>query len=187
MARSASHGILENIVVFSRIFYEAMQVGPGNLQAAGGKCFVPLALLNGPVSQLDFVVLHLFFEGSSRQGVPHTEQIRVLHSVGQVLRVNGIVVAQDDRALDNVFEFTDISRPLIFKQQRHRSWSYPGHRLFANSRVLLQKMLGQLWNIFRVVPERRGLNTHHIDSVIEILAKGSFLHHLKQTSVCREQ
>src|SRR5665213_2500946 len=111
----------------------------------------------------------------------------MLHRFGQIFRLNGVVVAQNDGALDHVLQFTNIPGPLIFKQKSHRIWRYPVHLPSVASGVFLPKMLGQLRNIFSMVPECGGLDSHNIDSVIEILPERSFLHHLDQASMRGEE
>ena len=128
------HGL---IVVFPRTLDEAMQVGPGNVEATGGKRLVSLAFLNGRVRQPDFVIPHLFFERRSGQRVSQAQQVWVLHCVGQIFRMDGIVIAQDDSALDYVLQFTDISGPLILYQQRHGVRHYPDRRPLVEPRVFL--------------------------------------------------
>ena len=109
------------------------------------------------MGQLDFVILHLFFEGCAGQRIPHPQQIRLLHRGGQIFRLDGVVVAQYDGALNDILQFPDVSRPLVFQQQRHRRRRNSGVRSLIEPGVLLQKMLGQLRNIFRVIAEWRAI------------------------------
>ena len=82
--------------------------------------------------------------------------------------------------LDQIFELTDISGPMVIRERRH---SFAGNRVHVAlhlPRILLGEVTHQHGNIFAALPQRRHLYRKNIQTVEQIAAKFPVRHHLHQ-------
>ena len=68
-------------------------------------------------------------------------------------------------------------------QQVHRLWREPLYRLTIAFGIAFEKMLRQLRNIFPSPAQRRYLDGHDVESVIEILAKAPGAHLFRKVAM----
>jgi hypothetical protein len=91
--------------------------------------------------------------------------------LGQVLDADQAVMAEDEGALDDVLELTNIARPVVSHEQRQ------GFGLDTLDRPALQaieaadEMLDQERQILLAAAQRRQLDADHVDTVVEVLAQ----------------
>lgn len=52
----------QQVIGFPAGFDKAMQIGPGNVEAPGRECLVPVAFFNSRLGQSDFIIMQLVFE-----------------------------------------------------------------------------------------------------------------------------
>jgi hypothetical protein len=68
-------------------------------------------------------------------------------------------------------------------QQVHRLRRKPLHRFAIAFGIALEKVLRQLRNIFPALTQRRHINSHDVQAVIEILAKAPGAHLFRQIAM----
>src|SRR5882762_2592915 len=88
-----------------------------------------------------------------------------------------------DAALDNVLQFADISRPMVSHQSLHAFGSNAGDGLRRFARVPLKKIIRQRGDVFLVIPQRRNVDRHNIQPVVEVLAEGAVLERSAKVAV----
>lgn len=91
---------------------------------------------------------------------------------------------QNQCALDDIFEFSYISGPVIIEQTvdgTGRQPRLPGK--FHVAGFLLKKIIDQLCNILLSLPERRNQNRKNVEAEPQVPAKLIFMRHLFQVAV----
>src|SRR5712671_5359783 len=79
--------------------------------------------------------------------------------------------ADYDRALYDVLQFANISRPGIGQKQVQSLFVYPTEVLSGLSCEMMDEVLHQQRNVFSSFPQTRNLNGEHVEAVIQIAAK----------------
>src|SRR6266446_4054436 len=82
-------------------------------------------------------------------------------------------MAQDHVTLDQVFQFSDVSRPVIFLQYRQHFVRHGPCAAIELAVVVFEKVAAQIFNVATALPQRRHVKIHHIDAVVKILAKST--------------
>ncbi len=93
------------------------------------------------------------------------------------------IAGQNRCALQNVFEFADISWPGMGRQLGHHLSSDPLH--WHRSTQQFEKVLDEAGQVFEVLAERGSANQENGETVVEIRAKGSRLGLLCQRTMGR--
>ena len=83
--------------------------------------------------------------------------------------------AEDDRPLDEVFEFPDIPGIRVAKEKAPCLLGDVGDRFLILFRVFFQEIVDQERNIPPSLSQRRKMDGNHIEPVVEVLSKRSFL------------
>src|SRR5580700_10274599 len=73
---------------------------------------------------------------------------------------------KNDGTLNNVFEFANISRPIVAIERRQDGGSETLHILFENLRILLKKMVSQEGDVVATVAQRRKMKFDDIQAVV---------------------
>src|SRR6266403_691411 len=79
--------------------------------------------------------------------------------------------ADYDRALNDVLQFANISRPRIGQKQVQSFLVYPTEVLSGLSCEMMDEVLHQQRNVFSSFPQRRNLNGENVEAVKQIAAK----------------
>src|SRR5580765_3449253 len=90
---------------------------------------------------------------------------------------------QDHRALNEVLQFADISRPRIADQRIHYGLGNPRDLPVHRLGKLVDKISHQNRDVIAPLAKRRNVNWKNIQPVIEVGAKGSLLHHASQVAI----
>ena len=75
---------------------------------------------------------------------------------------------QDDRTLDEIFELTDITRPVILGKHQHGFRRYRLDPLVHASGMFLSEVAHEQRNVVRPIPQGRHNKGKHVEPVIEI-------------------
>ena len=94
-------------------------------------------------------------------------------------------LAERDRALDDVLELADVARPVIRHQPPQPLLRHRRRAASELGRQLLQEVLHEERDVVATFAQRRQLDRNHVQPVVEILAKRSFGHHLREIRVRR--
>src|SRR5437879_4916837 len=95
---------------------------------------------------------------------------------------------QRESAFNDVLKFPDIARPVIIHQHSHRLRTHGADFFAGLGRRANQKQVHQLRNILFMFPQRREINGHDVQPVIEVLAKRPLLERFTQITIgCRNQ
>ena len=155
-------------------FREAVAQGvAGEAEGAGGLAFVAIGAAEGFANGF---VFPLFERHAGRQDVGGTARGGTLGgiveiNVGGVERGGG---GKRDAALDDVLQFADISRPVIVHQSLHRFGRNSGDGFSGFLCVALEKIIGERGNVFLVIAQRRNVDGHDVQAVVEVLAERAF-------------
>ncbi len=88
----------------------------------------------------------------------------------QVLHLEHAVARGDAGPFDGVLQLADVARPAVVEQHLHRSRrNLPGD--VAGPRAFVDEMGRQKRNILRPFAQRRQVDLHHVEAVIEVLAE----------------
>src|SRR5258705_12622842 len=77
----------------------------------------------------------------------------------------------DDRALNNVLHFANVTGPGVHLKQIEGFPGYPPDILSFFSGIPIDEVLDQHWNVFSPLPQRRNLNRKNVEAVEKILAE----------------
>src|SRR5882762_2258988 len=83
------------------------------------------------------------------------------------------LMAQDHVTLDQIFEFADVSRPVIFLQHRQHFIRQGPCSAVELAVVEFEEVGAQTFNVATAFPQRRHVQIHHVDAVVKILAESS--------------
>src|SRR5258706_3145924 len=88
--------------------------------------------------------------------------------VRQIFRTQLFAFSHNRRAVDSVFQFTHIARPIVINQFAKRALSYlsKGQVVAFSSRVC--KCLGTLWYVFATLAQGRNIDCHYSQAVKKI-------------------
>ena len=78
--------------------------------------------------------------------------------------------AQDHRALNHMFQFPDVPRPLVALERRHHPFGNPIDFLAEVRGELAHEILHQQRNVALAFAQRGEMNRKHIEAVVEIRA-----------------
>lgn len=82
----------------------------------------------------------------------------------------------DEGAIHGVFEFPYITGPAVCHQQGKRLGSDALDRLLLKAFEAVDKLVHQQGDILEAASQGRQFDAHHIDAIVEVLAKESLLH-----------
>src|SRR6266536_665662 len=165
-------------------------------QQTRGARLVPSCLDQGAPDEIDFKASDLVIEVYPPANVLHCihagafvrargNRLWVANLPPQAFSRHLVTGSNHNCALYGVLQFTNISRPGISLQQSQHIRRYLIRHLppvfFV---VLIYEMLGQRQNIFSPVSQRRQLNRHNGEPIIEIFAKSPLLYRFFQLDVC---
>ncbi len=95
------------------------------------------------------------------------------HDGRQVLRLDQRVFGQHNRALNHVLQLAHVARPAIAQERLARRLVKPADLFSGLARDAGQKVLRQIENVLRSIAQRRQVNLHAVQAVVEILAEGA--------------
>ena len=95
------------------------------------------------------------------------------------------VLSEDNGALDDILEFTDISRPVVVHQHLQCFGAEPVRRLHVFFAIFVREELDKPRNIFSSLAQRRELNVDDIEPVIQIFSEFAFVDQLFQVHIGR--
>ena len=88
-----------------------------------------------------------------------------------MVRANHILVAQQDRPFNAVFQLPHIARPVITGQHFNGRRRNPLDSFAVFAGIFFQKKIRQQHNIVFAVPQRRNKDRKDIDAIIQIFAE----------------
>ena len=135
---------------------------------------------------MDFIVAELTFEGACRLVVGDiyhfVECARVFFLLGvvqvQVFRAYCVARSENDGALHDVFELTHVAGPMVAQKHVEGIGLDRIHGLLEDARVVAHEVVRDKRNVFGPILERRRIDAHDVNAVVEILAELAFGHKL---------
>src|SRR5204863_7323052 len=91
--------------------------------------------------------------------------------------LQGAAVGKDHRALDEILQFANITRPMPPRKLLHRRDRDGLNLLLHAATVLLGEVADQKRNIFGALPQRRDANRKNIKAIIKIATELSVFNH----------
>ena len=87
--------------------------------------------------------------------------------------------------LDHVLQFADVARPVILRQRRRGLFLDVHDVAVVSLVVVFEEVAHQLWNILPTGPQRRQVDRHDVETVVEVLAEVFLRHLIEQFAVAR--
>src|SRR5208283_3108109 len=172
---------------------QAVQIGARDVQAARSQGLVAVVIADGGDGELDLIVAELALEGAGRQVVANIDDIVEgallvvrLRLEAQVLGAEQIARSENNGALNNVFELANVARPGVALQQFERLGLDAFHGLLEDGGIMAQEVMRDDGDILEALLERRRLDAHDVDAVVEVLAELAFGHELGEILVSGE-
>src|SRR5712692_468681 len=109
--------------------------------------------------------------------------LRGVHAERQIAHIDAVVLAEHDRLLEAVLQLSDITRPVVGFQQLQCAGQQPRHGLSVGGREFAREVLRQQRAVPFAVPQRRPLDHHHRDAVVDVLAERPLTHRPAQILV----
>ncbi len=91
--------------------------------------------------------------------------------------------ADQDRALDAVFQFPDIARPVVAHQHVDRRGGDPSDAPRVGSGIFLDEMVGQEKDVRPALPERRNKKAEDVQPVVKVFPERAFRQRLFEVDV----
>jgi len=82
-----------------------------------------------------------------------------------------------DCSLDEVLQFTNVTRPPVLHERVYGLAGNPVDSLVHSSRIQRKKMPYQFRNVLGALPKGRNLYREYPEPVIKVFTKGRLLHH----------
>lgn len=96
-----------------------------------------------------------------------------------------LVLGQDDRALHEVAQLTDVARPGVALHEADDAGREQLKALLVLGREDLEEVAGQKRDVPAALPQRRQVDGHHAQPVVEVLAEPALLDETLQPLVAR--
>ena len=93
-----------------------------------------------------------------------------------VLDADQVVVAEHDATVDYVLELPDVAGPRVRLERRHRVRRNPHASTITAIAVAGEEEFGQHRDVLRPLPKRRHLDSHHVQTVVQLVPKPRFAH-----------
>ena len=122
----------------------------------------------------------VFLEGHCVRG---WGQVGVGKFEGDIAGENALALADDDRALDRVFQFSDIAGPGVGRERGAGLGAQSGDRFVEMGSHALHEKSGQLRNVLAALAQRRQLQRKDLQAEVEVLAEGTVGDHLLEVAV----
>src|SRR4029453_13377021 len=90
---------------------------------------------------------------------------------GQINVFDGLALAFDYSALENILKFTNVARPVIGEHLIENSWPHLLDPLLLGHRGFIENVIDQDRKVLESLAQGRKLQWNHIDSVVEILTQ----------------
>src|SRR5688572_6128490 len=103
----------------------------------------------------------------------------------QVLELDELTRAEDDRALDDVAQLADVARPAVLIEHTHRRRFDGGHVLVVARIELGDERLDEQGQVFLAQPQRRQFDGEDVQAIEQILAQLAGSHRVDRTDVGR--
>jgi hypothetical protein len=104
-------------------------------------------------------------------GQPHRALERGRRPQPRLVNRQGVGLAHDHGALDDVLELSHVARPCIGLEQRERAWVDPADHLAGLLGIAIDEVLRQQADIRRPLAQRRHADRKHVDAVVEVAAE----------------
>jgi predicted class III extradiol MEMO1 family dioxygenase len=91
---------------------------------------------------------------------------------------------KDHGALDEILQFTDVSRPAISHERIHGLGRDCVDSLVHASRVNLYEVPDQLRDVLRALPQGRNIDRKYLQPIVEVFTKRRLLYHRGQITMC---
>src|SRR5260370_36783400 len=82
--------------------------------------------------------------------------------------------AHDYRSLDDILQFANVTGPGVRLKQFQALFVYPANALSRFSRIAIDEVLNEHWNVFLAFSQRRHLNRENVEPVKEVTPKCVF-------------
>ena len=105
------------------------------------------------------------------------------HGLGQQVAGQLVAGGQHHRPLDVVLQFAHVARPGVILQRLHRGRRHVGHVAVVLLVVDLQEMADQRGNVFAPLAQRRQIDRHHVQAIVEVFAEPPGLGLFQQVAV----
>src|SRR5512135_1083880 len=102
-----------------------------------------------------------------------------------MLRLDGLALAHNYRAVDRVFELSGVSRPVMEDEQFHCLGGYMRHVLVEFLPVFFEEVLGEMGDVLPPVPERLDMDREDVQPVKEVFPEGPLARHRPDVLVSR--
>ncbi len=102
-------------------------------------------------------------------------------------RIDDVPRNHDHQSLDQVSQFSDVTRPLVLLKDGHGLW---GHLFYAQALLLgmdLHEMADEKRDVVPPFSKRRHHNGDNVQAIIEIFPKGTFLDLFHEIFIRRSQ
>src|SRR3989454_8653032 len=101
----------------------------------------------------------------------------------QQVAIHVLLGGEHDGALDDIFKFTDVARPVVVHQEFHSGSGEAPLRLCIFLAVTPEKVVDQQGNIFLAVAQRRQVDGNNVEPVEEVFAKAALAHQSHQIRI----
>ena len=108
---------------------------------------------------------------------------RLSHVRGQIAQRDFRSRGHDHAMLDRRAQFAHVARPIVSEQRVHRVGGQLEQRFLIRLAEMPQKFANEKRNIFLPLAQRRHGDVHDVETEIEIVAKFSLLHQLREVLV----
>jgi hypothetical protein len=101
----------------------------------------------------------------------------------QVLQINHPAAAEESGPLDQVLQLADVARVAVLEEGVAGGGGEAGHVTPVLCGELAEEVLQEKRDVLAPLAERRDLDRHHVQPVVEVLAKGPVSHRLFQIAM----
>jgi hypothetical protein len=98
------------------------------------------------------------------------------HFPGKMGKLDDLILTEDESPFDDVFQFPDVAGPVVSHEQGQDFAADSVNRAVLEAVEVFDELVGQQRDILFPLPQRRELQSDHVDPVIEVLPESLLFH-----------
>jgi hypothetical protein len=156
-------------------------------QPPRGAAHVPAGALEHTQDVLALELLHRLAQRRARVLAQARAGLGHRHVERHVLQMDDRAPGEDDGAMQDVLELAHVAGPVVAREHLEGTGRHAAHVAVALAGDLAHEVLDECGNVLAPLAERRHVDRHDVEPIVEVLAERALAHGAPQIHVGRRQ